>query len=111
MRRVVFYVSPSGRNPVSEFISSLTMKQQGKVERIFDLAESYGLTYIQPYIKKLSGFPLWEIRILGKDNIRVLYVGRNQESILILHGFVKKRQKTPLKEIKIALDRLRNLKD
>lgn len=71
------------------------------------MAESYGLETIRPYVKKLSGSPLWEIRILGKDNIRILYVGISGNNIVALHGFFKKTQKTPPKEIETALNRLK----
>lgn len=44
--------------------------------------------------------------MLGEDNIRVLYATEDQDAIVILHGFVKKKQKTPAKEIETALQRL-----
>lgn len=104
---VYYYISPSGKNPVKEFITSLEMNQRAKVRRILVLAENYGLESIRPYVKKLSGSPLWEIRILGRDNIRILYVGISGNNIIALHGFFKKTQKTPMKEIETALNRLR----
>lgn len=66
----------------------------------------YGLSTALPHLKKLTGSPLWEIRILGQDNIRILYVTIHQDSILLLHGFIKKTQKTPNREINTALKRL-----
>lgn len=104
---IYYYTSQSGNNPVKEFITSLEMNQRAKVRRIFMLAENYGLETIRPYVKKLSGSPLWEIRILGKDNIRILYVGVSGNNIIALHGFFKKTQKTPVKEIETALNRLK----
>lgn len=68
--------------------------------------EEYGLQGITPHSKKLIGTPLWEIRILGSDNVRVLFVTLVERQILLLHAFQKKRQKTPPKEISIALSRL-----
>ena len=75
--------------------------------RIFELAENYGLEFIYPYVKKLSGSPLWEIRILGKNNIRILYISNSGNTIVALHGFIKKTQKTPIKEMETALNRLK----
>lgn len=63
------------------------------------------LQSVIPHVKKLSGTPFWEIRILGRDNIRTIYAVPEQKQVLILHGFVKKSPKTPTKEIKIALNR------
>ena len=68
----------------------------------------YGLTSIIPHTKKLKGSPLWEIRIRGKDNIRILYVVHTENSIVVFHGFVKKTQKTSQKEIDIALERYKD---
>jgi phage-related protein len=104
--KVFYYISTSGKNPVREFILSLQKPQQAKVRRILTLAENYGLDLIKPYVKKLSGTPLWEIRIIGKESIRILYITKSGNVILALHGFVKKTQKTPLREIDTALKRL-----
>ena len=45
-------------------------------------------------------------RILGADNIRVIYVTFEEDIVLLLHGFVKKTQKTSPREISLALQRL-----
>ena len=70
----------------------------------------YGLSSILPHTKKLTGTPFWEIRILGRDNIRVLYAIPFQNSVLILHGFVKKTQKTPVQELQVAISRFEQWK-
>ncbi|MBI5614428.1 type II toxin-antitoxin system RelE/ParE family toxin [Candidatus Gottesmanbacteria bacterium] len=68
--QVYYYRSPSGEIPIEKFLDSLQDKQQAKILRIFQYIKEYGLSAILPHTKKLSGTPLWEIRILGKDNIR-----------------------------------------
>ena len=104
--RIYYYLSPRGSNPVKDFLGSLSVKQQVKILRIFQYLEEFGSTSAIPQVRKISGTPLWEIRVLGKDNIRLLYFVPQQKYILILHGFVKKKQKAPRKEIVIALQRL-----
>lgn len=106
---IYYYINARGENPVLEFILSLESQGQAKVRRLFLTIEKYGLDTIIPHLKKLTGTPLWEIRIVGKDSIRILYVVSDKNSILVLHGFVKKTQKTPEKEIAIALNRYQNL--
>lgn len=103
--QVYYYISNSGDNPIKDFIDSLSEKQQVKILRIFQYIEDYGLPAVLPHIKKLQGIPLWEIRILGKDNIRVIYAVPLQNYVLLLHGFLKKSQKSPRKELTIALKR------
>lgn len=102
---IYYYISKSGENPVKQFIDSLVAKQQAKILRIFQYIEEYGLRIALPHIKKLINTPFWEIRILGRDNIRIIYVTLTKAGILVLHGFIKKTQKTPEKELNTALKR------
>ncbi len=106
---VQYYLTPAGENPVSDFLDSLTQQQQNKILRIFSYIETYGLLSVIPHLKKVVGTPLWEIRILGKDNIRILYITLTENTIMALHGFIKKKQKTPQKELSIALARYEQL--
>lgn len=106
--KVIYYVSSSGNSPVKDFLDA-NLKSKVKALRIFSNIEEYGLLSVIPHIKKLTGTSLWEIRILGEDSIRILYVTRSEKQILLLHAFVKKTNKTPLKEINVALIRLREV--
>lgn len=106
MTKVIYYTTTNGNIPIKKFINSLEKQQRNKVSRIITYIELYGLTPAIPHIKKLSGTPLWEIRFLGQDNIRVFYVTLEEDAILILHGFVKKSQKTPNRELETALNYL-----
>lgn len=90
---------------MSDFLDSLNRNQQAKLLRIIHNIEVYGLIAVIPHLKKLSNTPFWEIRVLGKDNLRVIYVIPQGKYVLLLHGFNKKTQKTPQKEINIALER------
>ena len=86
-------------------------KQKLKPFRIFLNIEEYGLLAVIPFIKKLTGTFLWEIRILGRENVRILYIARKGKKIILLHGFLKKKKKTPKKEIAIVLERAKKCKD
>ncbi len=108
---IVYYTTASGDNPISDFLDSLSEKQQVKILRVLEYIKQYGISSILPHVKKLTGTPLWEIRILGKDNLRVLYVMLVKDTVLVVHGFIKKKQKTPMKEISIALNRLADWKN
>ncbi len=104
--QIIYYIAPNGKNVIKEFITKLQLNQKIKVLRMIQLIDQYGLTTANPHLKKITSTPLWEIRILGKDNIRILYLINTPNSILLLHGFTKKTQKTPPKEIQTALKRL-----
>lgn len=107
MSKLQYYISPSGNNPVSDFLSNLSEMQQRKLIRVFKHLEEFGVKGPRKNVKKLSGTPLWEIRILGNDNIRVIYAVIFMGQVLLLHGFIKKQQKTPSKELDISLKRYR----
>lgn len=104
--QVVYYISPSGKIPVKEFLDTAGPKIKTKALRILVTLQEYGLQAIISHIKKLTGTPLWEIRILGGDNARILFVTQKEKQILLLHAFIKKTNKAPVKEITIALKRM-----
>ena len=105
--KVDYFVSLTGDIPVKEFLDNTKPAIKAKAFRIFLNISEYGLTTAIPHIKKLSGTPLWEVRILGKDNVRILYVTEGLKKIILLHAFYKKKQSTPRKEIDTALARMK----
>lgn len=104
--QIELYENSKGDKLVEDFFDSLDKKANLKISHAFELLENFGLEGGYPHIKKLAGTDLWEYRILGSDSIRILYVSMTGRIFLILHGFKKKKQKTPSKEIKIAVERL-----
>lgn len=55
--------------------------------------------------------PFWELRILGKNNIKIICIPLSGKKVKVMHIFRKKKQKTPTKEINIALKRHQELLD
>jgi phage-related protein len=68
------------------------------------LIESEGLERIrEPYVKHLEG-RLWEMRMRGRDGIaRAAYVTAVGKRVVVVRVFRKKTQKTPRREIELAL--------
>ena len=104
---VVYYVSASGNIPVRDFLNSADPALKAKALRLLLYVGEYGLQAIIAHVKKLSGTPIWEIRIMGRTGVRILFVTQIEKQLLLLHAFYKKTQKTPAKEIAIALSRLK----
>ena len=79
--------------------------------RIVEMIGSHGLERMrEPYVKHLQG-PVWEMRMKGKDGIaRATYVTATGKPVVVVHVFPKKAQKTPRREIEIALKRAREVK-
>ncbi|MBU0579289.1 type II toxin-antitoxin system RelE/ParE family toxin [Patescibacteria group bacterium] len=105
----VIYYTANNQSPVQKFINSLDHLQKAKIRRTLQQIKNFGLITIKNKTKKLAGTPLWELKIVGKDNIRLLYFYLKNNNLCILHGFIKKKQKTPLKEIKIAINHYQKL--
>jgi phage-related protein len=79
--------------------------------RIARLIESEGLHKLrEPYVKHLEG-PIWEMRMKGRDGIaRAAYVTATGLRVVVVHVFRKKTQKTPRREIEIALKRAKEVR-
>ena len=83
---------------------------KARFERIVQLIINNGLERVrEPYVKHLED-KLWEMRMKGKDTIaRAIYVTAIEKRIIILRVFTKKTQKTPRREIAIALQRAKEI--
>ncbi len=105
--KIVYYRNASGRFPVKQFIDDLEEIARARVHNTFELLVEFGVSLGLPHAKKVTGTPLWELRVLGEASLRFFYIAQKGREFLLLHGFTKKRQKIPKKEIKPALTRLR----
>ena len=96
---------------VDRELAALPGDQRARFLRIAELIESKGLERVrEPYVKHLEG-PLWEIRMKGRDGIsRALYVTATGRRVVVVRVFVKKSQKTPRREIRLALERAKEVR-
>jgi len=92
---------------LKKFIKGLQKPAIAKVFRTIDLLEKFGQKLDLPHAKKIS-VRLFELRISGKQDVRIFY-SFHKSQIFLLHGFIKKSQKIPQKEIKVALGKLKLL--
>ncbi len=77
---------------------------------IAEMMESFGPALGAPYTKSL-GKGLFEIRAKGQEGIgRSFFCTLKGQEIIVLHSFIKKSQKTPKKELKVARKRLKEVK-
>ena len=92
---------------VEELTASLQEHTVARVLRILDLLEIFGNRLGPPHSKKIEK-NLFELRIRGKQEVRIFYTFHKGE-VILLYGFVKKSQRIPKKEIEIARHKLRLL--
>ena len=91
-------------------LSALPNDMKARFVWICNLIAEHGLNNVgQPYVKYLEQ-GLWEIRLKGRDGIsRALYVTAKPKRVIVVRVFIKKTQKTPRKEIKLALKRAKEI--
>lgn len=105
MFQVQFFEKENGDCPVENFILSLDTKMQAKIVGLLEILQENGNSLREPYSKHLSE-GIFELRCkVGSNAARVLYFFYFEERIILTNGFVKKTQKTPDKEIKLAKQR------
>ena len=74
--------------------------------RLTDLMCEFGANLGMPHTKALDN-GLFELRVKGKEGIaRVFFCTKIGKKIIMLHSFVKKSQKIPKNELKIAKTRM-----
>lgn len=105
--KVNFFKTARGDYPVKDFIEEQDKPAQTKIAHSIRLLINYGPFLKPPDIKKLQD-KLYELRIPGKTTLRIFYTVANGEYYL-LHAFKKKRDKTPSRELKVAVDRVKEI--
>jgi len=94
---VEYYTDARGRGPALEFIRSLQGAERAAVLRVIALLREFGTALGGRYVKPVEG--LWELRA---GSSRVFYVAHTGQRFILLHGYRKKGQKAPRKEIEMA---------
>jgi phage-related protein len=81
-----------------------------RMVRLLELIADHGLDQMrEPHVKHLDG-KLWELRAKAAEGIaRGLYVTVTGRQVVVLHVFVKKSDKTPLRAIALARARMQEV--
>lgn len=101
-----FYERPNGHVEFKEFLDKLNKKDRVKLLAIIYEISIHGISVgIQQNWIKFIDKNLYEVRSkVGKNQQRGLYFHVTDNKYIITHGFTKKTQKTPTREIKHAKD-------
>ena len=101
--RVVFFKSPAGNEPVREWLKSLPMEDKkaiGEDIKAVELNWPVGI----PLVRKLDS-DLWEVRSTLPGRIARILFTVWKGYMVLLHGFIKKSQKTPPDDLELAKKR------
>jgi len=105
---VVFYRAESGNEPVRQWLREMTAEDRKTIGTDIKTVQ-YGWPLGMPLVRKMEP-DLWEVRCnIASGIARVLFTTLAGQMVL-LHGFIKKSQKTPTIDLKTARDRLKKLK-
>ena len=103
--RVVFFKTDTGNQPVREWLKSLS-KQECKTIGADILPVQYAWPVGKPLVDNL-GDDIWEVRFRLDNHIARAFFSVVRQEVVLLHGFVKKTQKTQENELKLAEKRKR----
>ena len=92
---------------LENFIAALDKSTIAKTLRTLNLLEKFGNKLGMPHSKRIDT-DLFELRIRGKKEVRIIYCFQ-QNTIILLHGFIKKTQKIPKKSLFLAKKRLNSI--
>jgi phage-related protein len=105
---VRFYRTEAGNEPVLEWLRGLQREERRMIG--LDLMRvQFGWPIGMPLVRSLKD-GLWELRSrLPSQRIARLILCFHQGKLVVLHGFIKKTQKTPLDDLELAKRRMREV--
>lgn len=107
--KVAYYQTTRGEEPVFEFVKKQDKATRAKINRFVELLESNGPDLGMPFARYLKE-GLYELRIRGKNEVRIFYVARLANNVIMLvHAFNKRSQKLPQHELALARKRQKEL--
>ena len=105
--QVIFYRTTAGNEPVREWLKALPPEERKIIGDDLKTAQ-YGWPLGMPLIRKLEA-GLWEVRCRLQDRIERVIFTVESDAMVLLHGFIKKSQKTPRQDLQLARQRLQSL--
>ena len=104
---VAFYRTETGHEPVREWLRAFPRAERRIIGEQIKTVQ-FGWPLGMPVVRKLDT-KLWEIRAnLPGRTARIIFT-TGERRMVLLHGFIKKTQKAPLEELRLAKRRLRTL--
>lgn len=107
MNYSIHYYSASVQAAILDLPATLQARYIGLTDRMRVRGANLG----EPHTKAM-GNGLFELRLMGAEGIaRVFYCTLSSRRIVMLHGFVKKTQKTPSAELDTVIRRMKEIKN
>src|SRR5688500_4762396 len=97
---VVFFRTETGNEPVRDWLRSFPRQDRRTIGETIKTVQ-FGWPLGMPLVRKLDK-QLWEIRFHLEDQIGRIIFTTGPGRMILLHGFVKKSQKTPRQDLQLA---------
>jgi len=104
--KVAFYKTDSGDEPVRKWLQDLKKEDKKVIGEEIKTVQS-GWPLGMPIVRKLDK-NLWEVRVSLKNRIARVLFTVHEDTMVLLHGFIKKTMKTPANDLKLAKRRLQS---
>ena len=104
---VAFFRTTAGNEPVREWLKSLPREERRIIGEDVKIVQ-FGWPLGMPLVRKLDK-ALWEVRSRLPNRIARVIFTSGESRMVLLHGFIKKSQKTPQEDLELAKTRLRLL--
>jgi phage-related protein len=106
MKHSIIYYSQEVQEEIMNLPVTLQARYIGLTDRMMDHGPNLGLPHTDAF-----GGGLFELRLNGAEGIaRVFFCLVVKQKIVMLHSFIKKTQKTPDKELRLAKQRMKEFK-
>ncbi len=99
---IIFFEKSNKECPVQDFLDSLDYKMAAKIYGLIAVLSEKGNDLRKPYSEHLED-GIFELRAkIGSNITRTLYFFYTGKTIVITNGFIKKTQKTPKSQLRLA---------
>jgi len=105
--QVLFYPTEEDYEPVKEFILQLDYGARHEILHVLELLYKFNVRLGMPYVEKINKSGLRELRIKhGSDIYRIFFFVFTGRKFILLHIIKKKRDKVPITDKKLAIERM-----
>jgi phage-related protein len=105
-----YWRASSGKAPVEKYIDAIDNKEErAEILSLLKGIQENGTDAVGVEFRQIEG-KLWELKIrLRGHQHRIFYVVLKGNEMVLLHAYLKKTQKAPLKELQVAKQRMKTI--
>ena len=108
---ITYYKTNSGKVPVIDYIVNQKPVRIKKIKNALRLLREFGIEESQLDARKLKGKKYKGLHELKIDSSRIIYFLFTGRKFVLVHGFIKKSKKTPIRELEVARKRMKDYID